>query len=112
MHRVLIGDFGMIARMGLRELLDEEGLDVVAEAEIGTGIIDCVSEVRPDVVLLDLETEGALDVASRIASEFPAIKVIVCSSEEPVMRVFPSFHHGESYGSRLTRALLARALQN
>jgi DNA-binding NarL/FixJ family response regulator len=112
MRRVLIGDFGMIARMGLRDLLNREGLDVVAEADIGAGIIDCVSEVRPDVVLLDLDDEGALEVAARITSEFPAIKVLACSSEQPVMRVFPPFHHGESYVSALSTSLLLKALEN
>ncbi len=35
MHRVLIGQFGTVARMGLRELLDGHGIEVVAEAESG-----------------------------------------------------------------------------
>lgn len=112
MRRVLIGDFGMIARMGLRELLDEEGLEVVAEAEIGAGIIPWVSEVRPDVVVLDLDDEATGEVAARITSEFPAIKVIACSSEQPVMRVFPPFHHGESYVSPLSNSHLVMALEN
>ena len=33
MQRVLIGQFGSVARMGLRELLDGQGIEVVAEAE-------------------------------------------------------------------------------
>ena len=111
MHRVLIGQFGTVARMGLRELLDGQGIEVVAEAESARGIVSCVSEVRPDVVL-DLDDEGALGVAEEITSEFPAIKVIACSCEEPVMRVFPPFHHGESYASKLSAALLALALSS
>ena len=110
MHRVLIGQFGTVARMGLRELLDGQGIEVVAEAESAEGIVSCVSEVRPDVVVLDLEE--ALETAEEITSEFPAIKVIACSCEEPVMRVFPPFHHGESYASKLSAALLALALSS
>jgi DNA-binding NarL/FixJ family response regulator len=112
MHRVLIGQFGTVARMGLRELLDGQGIEVVAEAESAVGIVSCVSEVRPDVVVLDLDDEGALGMAEEITSEFPAIKVIACSSEEPVMRIFPPFHHGESYASKLSAALLALALSS
>ncbi len=112
MRRVMIGDFGMIARMGLRELLDEQGIEVVAETGGQGGIITRLSEVRPDVVLLDLDDPGSNAVAQRISSTFPAIKVIACSSEEPVMRVFPPFHHGESYDSELSAALLALALKN
>ncbi|HZQ76756.1 MAG TPA: hypothetical protein VFE55_05465 [Acidimicrobiia bacterium] len=112
MQRVLIGRFGTVARMGLRELLDGQGIEVVAEAEPDRGIVSCVSEVRPDVVVLDLDDDGSLGTAEEIASEFPAIKVIACSCEEPVMRVFPPFHHGESYASKLSAPLLALALSS
>jgi DNA-binding NarL/FixJ family response regulator len=112
MRRVLIGDFGMIARMGLRELLDSQGLEVVAETGGESGIIARLSDVRPDVVLLDLDDPGFPEIALQITSTFPAVKVIACSSEEPVMRVFPPFHHGESYDSKLSAALLALALKN
>jgi len=113
-HRVVIGDFGAVARLGLLDLLAEEGLEAVGHAESRKrpGIIPLVNEVRPDVVVLDLDDEAALEVAVQITSEFPAIKVVACSSEEPVMQVFPPFHHGESYLSQLTRAHLAQALHN
>jgi len=112
MQRVLIGQFGSVARMGLRELLDGQGIEVVAEVDLAGEIVPSVSEVRPDVVVLDLDDERALGVAEEITSEFPAIKVIACSCEEPVMRVFPPFHHGESYASKLSAALLALALSS
>lgn len=120
MRRVMIGDFGAVARMGLREILGEHGLEVVGQAgsgESGTapgagGIVPLVSEVRPDIVVLDLDDEASVEVAALITSEFPAIKVIACSSEEPLMQVFPPFHRGESYVSHLTRADLAQALKN
>lgn len=125
-NRVVIGDFGAVARMGLLDILADEGLEVVGRAESpespgGTGerdrpgsegIVRLVNEVRPDVVVLDLDGESALEEAVQITSAFPAIKVVACSSEEPVMQVFPPFHHGESYLSQLTRAHLAQALQH
>jgi len=112
MQRVLIGQFGSVALMGLRELLDGQGIEVVAEAEPDREIVSCVSEVRPDVVVLDLDDEAALGLVEEITSDFPAIKVIACSCEEPVMRVFPPFHHGESYASKLSAALLALVLSS
>ena len=107
MPRVLIGDFGAIARLGLREFLDEEGFEVVAEEQLPGAILERLTEFRPDVVVIDLDTAGGAEVASRIASNFPAVKVIACSSEEPRMRVYPPFHHGESYLSELTPRALA-----
>lgn len=124
-NRVVIGDFGAVARLGLLDILAEEGLEVVGRTRSPDGVppgeldlrgaaavVPLVSEVRPDVVVLDLDDESAQEVAIQITSEFPAIKVVACSSEEPVMQVFPPFHHGESYLSQLTRAHLAQALHN
>ncbi|MGH9000679.1 MAG: hypothetical protein ACRDY7_14970 [Acidimicrobiia bacterium] len=111
MRRVLIGNLGTIAALGLREVLTEERLDVVAQAGTGTEILLWVSEVRPDVVVLDLDEEFTPELAGVITSEFPAIKVVACSFEEPVMQVFPPFHHGESYVAELSRSLLAKTLK-
>jgi DNA-binding NarL/FixJ family response regulator len=114
-RRVVMGDFGPVAGLGLRDILAGEGLDVVGHARsapVCAGIVPLLSEVRPDVVVLDLDDQSSLEVAIQITSEFPAIKVVACSSEEPVMQVFPPFHHGESYLSQLTRAELAQALHH
>jgi len=97
--RVLIGDFGSVLRLGLKDLLDEEGLDVVAESSVSLGTLDRLIESLPDIVVVDLDAGGEL--AARIAHDFPAVKVIACSSVEPLMRVFPPFHRGESYVSEL-----------
>jgi DNA-binding NarL/FixJ family response regulator len=110
--RVLIGDFGAIARLGLREFLDEQGFEVVAEDRVPAEIMERLTEFRPDVVVLDLDTDGEIEVASLIASNYPAVKVIACSSEEPTMRVFPPFHHGESYVAELTPSLLADTVRS
>ncbi len=40
------------------------------------------------------------------------MKVIACSSDEPIMRVFPPFHYGESYIAPFTRVLFAAAVKN
>ena len=112
LRRVLIGDFGVVARMGLRELLAEEGLEVLGAAETRREIIPRLGEVRPDVVLLDLDAEDAPELAARISAAFPATTVIACSCDEPIMRVFPTFHYGESYTVPFTRVLFAAALKD
>jgi DNA-binding NarL/FixJ family response regulator len=109
--RVLLGDFGAIARLGLREFLDEDGVDVVAENSPFEDVLGRLNQVRPDVVLVDLDTEGGIEVAARISTTYPAVKVIACSSEEPTMLVFPPFHHGEFYNSDLSPQLLMEAIK-
>ena len=81
MHRVLIGQFGTVARMGLREILDGQGIEVVAEAESAEGIVSCVSEVRPDVVVLDLAMPlmDGLQAAPSIREYAPAARILVLS---------------------------------
>ncbi len=111
-RRVLIGDFGVVARMGLQRLVAGEGFEVLGPAKQRREIIPRLSEVQPDVVVLDLDSEDAPEFAARISSAFPAVKVIACSSDEPIMRVFPPFHRGESYSAPFTRAEFAAALKS
>ncbi|MDQ3986710.1 MAG: response regulator [Actinomycetota bacterium] len=111
MARVLLGDFGAIARLGLREFLEEDGVDIVAEDSKSENVLQRLNEARPDVVVVDLDDEGGLEVASRIASAYPAVKVIACSSEKPMMVVFPAFHHGEFFDSDLSPELLMEAIR-
>ena len=112
LRRVLIGDFGVVARMGLRELLAQEGVEVLGAAETRGEIFPRLCEAQPDVVLLDLDTGDSPQLAARIATDFPATKVIACSSDRPIMRVFPPFHYGESYIAPFTRVLFSATIKN
>jgi CheY-like chemotaxis protein len=107
---VLIGDFGVVARLGLKASLLRMGFQVVADDRGATELVNRVTESCPDVVVMDLDAPGAVKAARHISAEFPAVKVIACSSNEPKMRVFPPFHRGESYALELTPATLAKAI--
>jgi DNA-binding NarL/FixJ family response regulator len=53
--RVLLVDDHPMVRTSLSEVLsDEEGVTVVGECEDGSQVVDAVSRLRPDVVLMDL----------------------------------------------------------
>jgi DNA-binding NarL/FixJ family response regulator len=111
MPRVLIGDFGAIPRLGLRDFFLDEGIEVVGEGGSYAEIASRIEEVRADVVLLDLDAEDALDAAAGFALAFPAVKVIACSSEEPLMRVFPAYRGGDCYSEALSPLTLAEAVR-
>lgn len=108
MTRVLIGDFAAVQQLGYRDLLLSEGLEVL-EAE-GHDLVEVLVEALPDVVVLDSDDEASPRLVDRIVHEFPAVKVITCSSQQPTMRVFPPQHYGESYSSPLEPALLTSAI--
>src|SRR6266849_1319290 len=56
--RVLIAEDEAIIRMDLREMLEEEGFEVVGEAADGTDAIDIAREHRPDLAILDIKMPG------------------------------------------------------
>jgi DNA-binding NarL/FixJ family response regulator len=106
--RVLIVDFGAIARRGLLGFLDDTGVDVVTESS-DDRIPRRLAEMRLDVVVMNLDADGAAKRARALAESFPHVKVIACSAEKPTMLVLPP-HGGVSYTSDLTSALLAAEL--
>jgi response regulator NasT len=57
-RRVLIAEDEAIIRMDLREMLTEEGFDVVAEASDGNEAVRLAREHSPDLVVLDIKMPG------------------------------------------------------
>ena len=113
MTRVLIGDFGKIVQLGLQELLTGEGFDIlVADEPDGSALVKGASEALPDVVVLDLDSVENDAVAQEIASTYPSVKVIACSSVEPRMRIFPPFHRGEFYETQLSPSGFVDAIKH
>src|SRR5213593_3749385 len=55
---VLLVDDHALFRRGLRELLTDHGFDVLGEASDGASGARLAGELRPDVVLMDLEMPG------------------------------------------------------
>ncbi|MEO3815977.1 hypothetical protein [Plantactinospora sp. B24E8] len=109
MTRVLMGDFGALHRLGFEEILRVDGIELVraSAADVVGGLV----EALPDVIVLDLDQRDTPELVQRIVHDFPTVKVVACSSEQPMMRVFPPLHYGESYTSDLDPALLTSAIQ-
>jgi DNA-binding NarL/FixJ family response regulator len=81
---VLIVDDYAPFRDCARRLLESEGFDVVGEAENGTAALRVAKEVRPDVVLLDVQLPDfdGFEVADRLRKLEPAPEVILTSSRD------------------------------
>ena len=54
-RRVVIAEDEAIIRLDLKEMLEEEGYDVVGEAGDGQRAVELVEEHRPDLVVLDVK---------------------------------------------------------
>ena len=77
--RVVIAEDEAIIRLDLRETLEEEGYDVVAETGRGDEAVELVREFAPDVAILDIKMPGldGLSAAREIAGERLAAVVIL-----------------------------------
>jgi DNA-binding NarL/FixJ family response regulator len=81
---VLIVDDHPTFRSTARLLLESEGFRVVGEAEDGGQAIRRCGELRPDLVLLDVNLPDidGFDVATRITGEAGAPTVVMVSSRD------------------------------
>ena len=77
--RVVVVDDHDLFRRGLRELLAEQGLDVVGEAGDGGEGVRLAAHTRPDVVLMDLNMPGmsGAEATRRLAQAAPEVKVLI-----------------------------------
>jgi DNA-binding NarL/FixJ family response regulator len=77
--RVLVVDDHDLFRTGLRNLLEEQGVNVVGEAETGETAIRLASELAPDVVIMDLNMPGfgGVETTRRLSSLAPLSRVVV-----------------------------------
>jgi two-component system, response regulator PdtaR len=69
--RIVIAEDEAIIRLDLRETLEEEGYEVVADTGRGDTAIDMVREHRPDVAIFDIKMPGmdGLDAARVVSAE-------------------------------------------
>jgi DNA-binding NarL/FixJ family response regulator len=80
---VLIVDDHPAFRASARTMLEDEGFEVVGEAEDGRSAVELTRRLEPEVVLLDiaLPDQSGLDVAEQLRDA--ASKVVLTSSRRP-----------------------------
>jgi AmiR/NasT family two-component response regulator len=88
--RVLIAEDEALIRLDLKEMLEEEGYDVVGEVGDGRQAVDRAAELRPDLVILDIQMPvlDGLSAAEKIAGEriAPVIVLTAFSQRDLVER--------------------------
>ena len=96
MIRVVIADDHPAFRAGLRVLLQDSGLDVIAVASDGLEAVAAVTETRPDVALLDLQMPGltGVEVTRRLQEVAPETRVLVLTMIEADETVLAAIRAG------------------
>jgi len=93
--RILLADDHALVRAGFRALLQNLGMEVVAEANDGAEALRLIDAHRPDVVLMDVAMPGlnGLEATTHVTRKFPGVRVIILS-----------MHANAEYARRAVRA--------
>ncbi len=118
--RILIADDHEVARKGIRSLLEgHPGWEVCAEAKDGREAVDFATQIKPDVLLLDIGMPNlnGLDAARQILAMTPDARILILTihdSEQVVREVLAAGARGFLLKSDAGRDLIAavEALQN
>jgi len=88
--RVVIAEDEALIRLDLKEMLEEEGYEVVGEAADGEKAVELASALKPDLVILDVKVPvlDGISAAERIAAQqiAPVVILTAFSQRELVER--------------------------
>jgi AmiR/NasT family two-component response regulator len=78
-RRIVLAEDEALIRLDLKEMLEEEGYEVVGEAGDGESAVRLAKELRPDLVIMDIKMPGVdgLAAAERISDERTAPVLIL-----------------------------------
>ena len=82
--RVLIVDDHDLFRTGLRNLLEEQGVQIVGEAASGAEAVKIVRDLTPEVVVMDLNMPGmgGVEATRHITAIAPLTRVVMLTISE------------------------------
>lgn len=80
--RILVVDDAIFMRRMISEILEENDMEVVGEADTGAAAVKLYSELKPDLVTMDIimpEMSG-IDAVKEIMSIDSNAKIVMCSA--------------------------------
>jgi two-component system chemotaxis response regulator CheY len=82
MARILIVDDAKFMRMLLTDIINKSVHEVAGEAENGRDAVQLYSQIKPDLVTMDITMPdmGGVEAVREIKQEFPDCKIIMCSA--------------------------------
>lgn len=97
--RILLADDHKITRQGLRSLLDEnDGMEVLAEAENGRDAIELARKLNPDVIIMDVSMPdlNGVEATRQIIQDNHDVRVIALSMHSDTLFVSEMLKSGAS----------------
>lgn len=88
--RVLLADDHPVFRTGVRTLLEtDKSIEIVGETSKGARVIPLVGELKPDVLVLDMEMPdlGGVEIARQLRSAKAPVRVLALSAHDDVQYV-------------------------
>jgi DNA-binding NarL/FixJ family response regulator len=114
--RAVVADDVMLTREGIVHVLEEEGVEVVAQAGDADDLLGQVRLLQPDVAIIDIKmppthTDEGLVAAQRIRADHPDVGVLVLSQYlEPNYAMRLLEEHPEKVGYLLKERLFHGAV--
>lgn len=96
-YRVIIADDHPLARQAVRSVLEgEPAFAVVGEACDGDEAVKLCAELKPDIVLMDINMPGTsgLEATRRIKQLYPHIRVVMLTVSDDVADLFTALQFG------------------
>lgn len=99
MIRALVADDHGVVRSGIRRILEEGGVVVVAEAGNGAQAVELAGRVTPDVALIDLTMPGltGIETIQQLRAASSRTRVLVLTAHNDVAYLRAAFEAG-AYG--------------
>ena len=85
--RVLLGNLEPMIRLGMIDVLSEDGVEVIGEEERPQALVLMAGRLRPDAVVLDLLEGSSRELGARVQTASPDTKVILWTRDEDAMEV-------------------------
>jgi len=101
--RVVLADDDVLLREGIASLLERSGFDVVGQADDAVELLDLVSSLRPELVIVDIrmppgyDSEG-IDAARVIRRDAPEVAILLLSAHIEVDEALELLHGGTGVG--------------
>ncbi len=82
MARILVADDASFMRQMIREIIESEGHEVIAEASDGVEAVEAYNEHRPDLVMMDIvmPRRSGIDAVRGLMQMDPNACVVMCSA--------------------------------